>query len=136
MLFAKHFDAHNETPPEEGSYPMNLLPPVNRTRQKTQHSVTIQTLKQKLRCARLGLGIGLALMLCHSVSFAANPVKIAFLSKESTFFGDEYYVYRVACSDGSEAKISGWDKKRTWCPGVRKTACQKSRLKAATVVCR
>jgi hypothetical protein len=76
------------------------------------------------------------LLLLQSAAWAANPTKIAFLSKESTFFGETYYVYRVSCSDRREAKISGWDKKRTWCPGINKKSCQNSRLKAASSVCR
>lgn len=75
-------------------------------------------------------------VLCTSTSsFAATPKDIKYASKESNILGGEYYVYNVLCSDGKVRKISAWDKRKEWCPGIKRSNCSSDQLKAAKQVC-
>lgn len=69
-------------------------------------------------------------------AFAATPSEIALAGRKTTLLGTEYQVYNVRCSDGSQKKISAWDKKTKWCEGDSDSKCHATQLKAAAAVCK
>lgn len=76
-------------------------------------------------------------LLCFSApSYAAKPTTISFVSKQTTWLGKTYYVYKVGCSNGRHGTISGWNDKKEWCQGKSQKNCTSSRLQAAAHVCK
>jgi hypothetical protein len=85
---------------------------------------------KKLAYVLLGLGIAVSV----GVN-AAVPTNIAYYKQGKTFFGTEYKVYRVRCSNGVRRDITGWEGNRRWCVGMSRQ-CTHNQLQTARSVCR
>lgn len=68
---------------------------------------------------------------------AAKPVSIAFKQLGYNHTGQEYSVYDVECSNGSNVDITAWNNRKLWCQGDKATEqnCDKKQIKAAKRAC-
>jgi len=78
--------------------------------------------------------LGLSMVVSVGVS-AATPTNISYYKQGRTFFGTEYKVYRVRCSNGVQRNISGWNGNKKWCVGTSRS-CTNNQLQTARKVCR
>ncbi len=78
------------------------------------------------------LGLGMAVSIGVS---AAVPTHISYYKQGRTFFGTEYKIYKVRCSNGVQRDITGWDNNKKWCIGTNRQ-CTNNQLQTARNVCR
>lgn len=78
-----------------------------------------------------------ALLTASAGSFAAKPTSIVFQANGETADGTPYAEYMVKCSNGKEAPLTAWNKRRKWCVGdTSSEECERKQIKAAKAACK
>lgn len=77
---------------------------------------------------------GLGMVVSVGVS-AATPTNISYYRQDETFFGTEYKVYKVRCSNGARRDMTSWNDSKKWCVGMSRQ-CTNNQLQTARNVCR
>ncbi len=78
-----------------------------------------------------------AILFFSAGSYAAKPTSIAFVANGQTDEGTPFATYTVKCSNGQQAELTAWNKRRKWCVGdAVSEQCEKKQIKAAKTACK